>query len=185
MVVTKLWKGEEAISSECPVIVGEKCKPWWNSSAPTTPAGIPWPPWLAFRRTKTTTPTPPRTVPRTTRRTPRAISGHQRARAPAKPEVPHVRVARDKGGNPDWRTLAEARKAEINKAPDVVFGRVGESPQRRDFNLKIPRTHARTSRPSNCAGRIVPGSIDTRAASKEPAAGSVNKATGLGNLKWT
>ena len=45
----------------------------------------------------------------------------QDRKAPAKPDVQTVQVAQDKDGNPDWKTFAEALKAEVKKAPDVVF----------------------------------------------------------------
>jgi len=122
VVVTKLLKGEEAISSECPVIVGEKCKPQEFGSALTYArrysmaaiVGISADEDDDANAAQDSAKNNPPNAPRN------QAANNGARKAPAKPEVPHVQVAQDKDGNPDWQPFADDLKAEINKAPDVA-----------------------------------------------------------------
>ena len=118
VVVTKLLKGEEAISSECPVIVGDKCKPQEFGSALTYARRYSMAAIVGISADEDDDANAAEDSAK--KNPPRNQAANNGARkAPAKPEVPHVQVPQDKDGNPDWQTFTDNLKAEINKAPDV------------------------------------------------------------------
>lgn len=122
VVVTKLLKGEEAITSECPVIVGEKCKPQEFGSALTYARRYSMAAIVGISADEDDDANAAEdSAKKNPAKTPSNNKGNGNGRkAPAKPEVPHVQVAQDADGNPDWQTFADTLKAEINKAPDVA-----------------------------------------------------------------
>jgi hypothetical protein len=113
VVVTRLMKGEEVLSSECPVIVSEKCKPQEFGSALTYARRYSM---AAIAGISADEDDDANAAQDSTQN---GVAKPKTRPAPIAPNVPTIPVSLKEDGTSDWETFAQTFKAEVEKINDL------------------------------------------------------------------